>query len=148
MPALPAAMVKPADFDAQLLLGLQPSSDGVILLVEDDDQIASLITLILGRVKRRVLRARDCASGLELFEEYRPEIDLVIVDSLLPDGDGGQLCQQLRSERPKLPVLLTSGRDQSRLASLMKGGATAFLPKPFLPTDVERNIAGLLSLTA
>ena len=141
-------MVKPTETDSQLLLSLQPSSDGLSLLVEDDDQIASLITLILGRVHRRVLRARDCSSGLKLFEEHRPGIDLVIVDSLLPDGDGGLLCHQLRAERPNLPVLLTSGRDQSRLASLMKGGATAFLPKPFLPTDVERNIVGLLTVNA
>lgn len=148
MPALPAAMVTPAESDMQLVLGLQPSADGVILLIEDDDQIASLIALILGRVKRRVLRARDCAGGLELFEQHRPGIDLVIVDSLLPDGDGAQLCQQLRAARPKLPVLLTSGRDQTRLTTLMKGGATAFLPKPFLPTDVERNIAGLLKANA
>jgi len=146
MPASPAVLANSSDSDAQLLLGLRPSENGVILLIEDDDHIAGLITLILGRVNRRVLRARDCETGMQLFNDHRPSIDLVIVDSMLPDGEGGQLCQQLRAERPHLPVLLTSGREQARIATLIKGGATAFLPKPFLPADVERNVAGLLGV--
>lgn len=148
MPATPAARSSSAETDVQLLLGLQPSAHGIILLVEDDDHIAGLISLILGRTHHRVMRARDCAGGLQLFDRHRSGIDLVIIDSLLPDGDGSQLCQQFRDARPKLPVLLTSGRDQSRLPILMKGGATAFLPKPFLPADVERNVAGLIGITA
>ncbi len=146
MPASPAVLAKSSDSDAQLLLGLRPSENGVILLIEDDDHIAGLISLILGRVNRRVLRARDCETGLQLFNDHRPSIDLVIVDSLLPDGEGGHLCQQLRAARPHLPVLLTSGREHTLIGTLIKGGATAFLPKPFLPADVERNVAGLLGV--
>jgi DNA-binding response OmpR family regulator len=146
MPASSAVLAKSSDSDSQLLLGLRPSENGVILLIEDDEHIAGLITLILGRVNRRVLRARDCETGRQLFNDHRPSIDLVIVDSMLPDGEGGQLCQQLRAERPHLPVLLTSGREHARVAALIKGGATAFLPKPFLPADVERNVAGLLGV--
>ncbi len=146
MPASPAVLAKSSDSDSQLLLGLRPSENSLILLIEDDDHIAGLILLILGRVNRRVLRARDCETGLQLFNNHRPSIDLVIVDSLLPDGEGSLLCQQLRAARPHLPVLMTSGREQTRIASLIKGGATAFLPKPFLPADVERNVAGLLGV--
>lgn len=148
MPVIATVMSERSETDAQLLLELQPSGEGIILLVEDDDHIAKLITLILGRSRRRVVRARDFAGGLALFAEHRANVDLLIVDSLLPDGDGGQLCQQLRSERPYLPVLLTSGRDQTKASTLHKGGATVFLPKPFLPADVERKVASLLGVLA
>lgn len=116
----------------------------VVLIVEDNDTVAGLLTHILARVRRRVVRARSGAECLALFAEHRRELGLVILDCKLPDMEGVSLCRELRKENAALPVLLTSGRDYSRDGVLDTAGATAFLPKPFRPADVELKVTTLL----
>lgn len=117
----------------------------VVLLVEDDDTIAGLVTHILQRARRRVVRARDGAECMRLFAASADSIGLVILDCRLPDADGPGLCRQLRGLVPDLPVLLTSGRDVARMGTDAAAGATAFLPKPFRPVEMERQVAALLN---
>jgi DNA-binding response OmpR family regulator len=115
----------------------------LVLLVEDDDTIAGLVTHILQRAHRAVIRARDGAECVRIFQENASLIGLVILDCRLPDADGLTLCRQMRGIVPDLPVMFTSGRDQTKLAE-NETGSTAFLPKPFRPVDVERQVNALL----
>lgn len=119
-----------------------------MLLVEDDDTVAGLVAHILTRVRRRVIRARDGAECLRVFTENTDAIALVILDCRLPDVDGAALCRELRRRSPNIPVLLTSGKDRSREADMSANGATAFLPKPFRPAEVEQKVAALLGAIA
>ncbi len=118
----------------------------VVLLVEDEDPLALLLTTLLSRIKVRVLRAGDGAEALKLFNEQRASISLAFVDCQLPDMGGAELCRELRATSPGLPVLLTSGRDQRALEiQLAAGGPCQFLPKPYMPNDVMRRVNALLS---
>lgn len=124
------------------------SGRNAVLLVEDNDTVAGLVTHILVRRQRRVLRARDGAECVRVFTEQVSSIALVILDYQLPDTDGMALCRELRRRWPDVPVLLTSGKDRSRDVDLEACGATAFLPKPFRPAEVEQKVAALLGAIA
>ncbi len=79
------------------------------------------------------------------FIQHQSRISLVMMDCKLPDADGVSLSQRLRQISPGLPVVLTSGRDQSSfLEILAAGGPTAFLPKPFYPQDVIKRVSALV----
>src|SRR5436309_949157 len=112
MCATPAAMAAPrceASVGAHPAGGL-PDRD-LVLLVEDNDVVAELITRILERRGRLLIRARDAAEAERQFMAYAPRIALLMLDCKLPDVHGGVLCQRLRRLVPGLPALFTSGQD-------------------------------------
>ena len=135
----------PADLSASSA----PVVRDTLLLVEDDDMVAQLLMQVFRRIRWRVLRASDGAESRYLLEQNHPTIALALVDYGLPDGDGAALCQRLRAIRPGLPVLLTSGRSQSSIIQgLAADGPAAFLAKPFLPSDVLREVQDLVARAA
>lgn len=121
--------------------------EGVVLLVEDEDSLAELLTHLLARIKVSVLRAADGAQATRLFAEHRTRIALAFVDCHLPDADGGELCEELRAAAPGLPLLLTSGRDKRGLeAHFAAGGPCQFLAKPYMPAEVMHRVTALLTV--
>ena len=120
--------------------------NALVLLVEDEDPLAELLTTLLGRLKVRVIRAADGAQAMQLFQQHRAEITLAFVDCHLPDRGGAEVCNDLRAASPGLPLLLTSGRDQRALeAHFAASGPCQFLPKPYMPADVIRRVSSLLA---
>lgn len=116
-----------------------------VLLVEDEDALAELLHHLLRRLNVRVLHAIDGAQALQLFTAHRANIALAFVDCHLPDISGADLCEVLRGERPDLPLLLTSGRDQRVLEkTFATTGPCSFLPKPYMPAEVVRRVSALL----
>jgi DNA-binding response OmpR family regulator len=125
-----------------------PTRD-TILIVEDDENIAGLLTCILLRDGFRVLRARLAAEAQRLFDDHGPKIALAMLDCTLPDLNGGVLGHQLRDRAKGLPLLFVSGRDLTSVrSSLAEGGPTGFVPKPFFPADVLRQVRELTGTTA
>src|SRR5437867_4131900 len=80
----------------------------LILLVEDDEMIATLVKQVIERIQWRVLLAGDGAECDRLMAQHGASIALALVDCGLPDIEGAELCERLRSSQPGLPVLLTS----------------------------------------
>jgi DNA-binding response OmpR family regulator len=120
-----------------------------ILLVDDDDLVASLVARLLERGRWRVIRAIDGAGAEYAVSQHGPAIALALVDGRLPDTEGAPLCERLRAVVPGLPVLLVSGRECSSLAcALAAGGPAAYLAKPFMPLDVLRQVQSLIGRAA
>ena len=116
-----------------------------ILLVEDDESLANLFTLLLQRSGLVVRHARNGAECRSLFAAHQASIALLVMDCGLPDTHGGTLSHELRVAVPQLPVLLTSGRQQGALLALLAAdGPTGFLPKPFFPAEVARQVRSLV----
>jgi DNA-binding response OmpR family regulator len=122
---------------------------GAVLLVEDDESLADLLKHLLARMKVTVLHAPTAALALQLFATQKASVALAFVDCHLPDSEGGELCQRLRTLSPNLPLLLTSGRDQRALESVFAaGGPCSFLAKPYMPADVMGRVKSMLLANA
>lgn len=121
-----------------------PSRDAV-LLIEDNETIAGLLTAILRGMRLRVLACADGAQATTLFELHKEEILLVLADCRLPDADGRELCVKFRESVPELPVLVTSGSVSGRgVAPLPRSSSVEYLPKPYAPSEVLTKVHRLI----
>lgn len=114
-----------------------------ILIVEDDPGTRNLIHRFLSRSQQhyRVESATDGTTGLTVFEKFQP--DLVILDVILPDAVGFKLCEEMKSRKSVLVMLLTSLIDvKSQLIGLE--WADAYVTKPFYVEVLEKQVQALL----
>lgn len=112
-----------------------PRGDGErVLVVEDQEAVSRVVESMLSRLGYRVTTARSLALARQSFAD--DEYELLVSDMLLPDGNGADLAEELRRQRPGLGVLLMSGYAEEDL--LKKIGQGAFLRKPFQLGDLAR----------
>lgn len=115
-----------------------------ILLVDDDEDIVGLLRLFLEQ-EYEILEAHDGQAATELFS--RNDVDLAVIDIMMPRLDGFQLLQWIR-ERSKLPVIILSAKNEDidKIAGLGLG-ADDFIAKPFNPLEVVARIRAQLRRT-
>ncbi len=78
-----------------------------------------------------VMLASSGAEGIELYQRYRSEIDLVILDMVMPQMDGPRTFDQLKKNDPEVRVLLSSGYSiEGQAAEMLTGGCKGFIQKP------------------
>lgn len=113
-----------------------------LLLVDDEQSIIDYIGLGLKYEKFPYQSANDCAEAEKLLREQ--SFDLVVLDRMLPDGDGLDLCQKIR-ERYQIPVLMLSalGEVEDRVEGL-NSGADDYLAKPFQFAELLARVRALL----
>jgi two-component system phosphate regulon response regulator OmpR len=113
-----------------------------ILLVEDDPRLAEMLSEYLGEAGFRVTVAPLGATALERLAGA--EYDAVVLDLMLPDMDGLDLCRQLRT-RADTPVLMLTARGEpvDRIVGL-ELGADDYLPKPFQPRELLARLRAIL----
>ena len=104
----------------------------VVLVVDDDPSIPSVLESLLGRKGIRVETARDGAEALTWFRQHGDEVDLVLMNLTMPGMDGVEASRRLRALRPDVPVLLTTGYNPETVRE-RDGGADqdGILTKPF-----------------
>lgn len=110
-----------------------------ILLVEDEDRIASFIVKGLQAEGHVVERAANVASGQRLVMERT--FDLVLLDLMLPDGNGSEVLATIRSRDADLPVVVLSalGEVEDKV-SLLDRGADDYLTKPFSMRELSARV--------
>src|SRR5436190_3842792 len=100
-----------------------------VLLVEDDEAIASGLVRVLDSQGYRV---RRLARGGTVIADATADVGLVILDLGLPDVDGIDVCRALRTARPELAILILTARDQELdVVAGLDAGADDYLVKPF-----------------
>jgi CheY-like chemotaxis protein len=114
---------------------IEPGRGGkeTILLVEDENTLRNSVRTILSRLGYRVLDAASGAEALEIWQQHRDEIRLVLTDMVMPGGiSGKQLGEQLLQENPKLKIIYASGYSAEVIDKNfpLKEGVN-FLAKPF-----------------
>ncbi len=118
-----------------------------ILVVEDDKLLAEALVGVLSNQHYAVEVANDGHTGWQLIEAF--DYDLIILDVLLPGLDGISLCQQIRSQGKKMPILLLTGRDRTHDKAVgLDAGADDYLVKPFEAEELVARIRALLRRNA
>ena len=114
-----------------------------ILLVEDEEHIAQGLVFNLEQEGYRVTHAETGADAMRIFASEC--FDLVVLDLMLPDSHGIDLCHQMRETSPQLPILILTalGEEQSRVEGL-QAGADDYLGKPFNLEEFLLRVNGML----
>jgi two-component system phosphate regulon response regulator OmpR len=114
-----------------------------ILVVDDDPALRQLLADYLNRHGYDTLLAPDASDLPARIQRYSP--DLIVLDRMLPDGDGAQACRQLRQQGEDIPVILLTARDETvdRVIGL-EAGADDYLGKPFDPRELLARVEAVL----
>ena len=115
---------------------------GSVLLVEDEENLASLVAAYLEQEGYRVVAAGTGAEALQKLEQT--PVRLVVLDLNLPDMDGLDVCRQIRA-RSRVPIVMLTARDEEadRLAGL-GAGADDYIGKPFSPRELVARMKAVL----
>jgi len=117
-----------------------------ILLVDDEDSIQTLLTYPLERDGYRVVQARDGEEALHRFADE--QIDLVILDVMLPRIDGLEVCKRLRSESSVPIIMLTARGEELDKVLGLELGADDYITKPFSIREFRSRVRALLRRAA
>jgi DNA-binding response OmpR family regulator len=122
------------------------ADSSTILLVDDEDSVQKLLTYPLEREGFRVLQARD---GEEALAKFRAEqVDLVVLDVMLPKLDGLEVCKRLRIESMVPIIMLTARDDELDKVLGLELGADDYITKPFSIREFRSRVRALLRRAA
>jgi DNA-binding response OmpR family regulator len=114
-----------------------------LLMIDDDARLAAMVRDYLAPSGYGVDVAGDVASGIAALRAH--PADLLILDLMLPDGDGLDVCRRLRAEGVGIPILmLTAKGDPIDRVIGLEIGADDYLPKPFEPRELLARVKALL----
>lgn len=119
-----------------------PTRPARVLIIEDEDKIASWLATFLRQANFEVITTGNGKDGLRLAGEIQP--DIVLLDLMLPDMDGLDVCRVIRKRSDVLILMLTARvEDTDRLIGL-EVGADDYITKPFNPREVIARIRAFL----
>jgi DNA-binding response OmpR family regulator len=113
-----------------------------ILLIEDDTRLAGMVAEYLGKAGFHVIHAPTGTRGVALYG--RESVDAVILDLMLPDADGLEICRLIRSRSDGPILMLTARGDPMDRVVGLEMGADDYLPKPFEPRELLARLRAIL----
>jgi PAS domain S-box-containing protein len=118
---------------------------GHVLLIDDEESIRRTTASILKAAGYSVSLAEDGKAGLDIFREKNAEIDIVLLDLIMPNMSGREVFFMLKEIKPDVKVFLYSGYAQHQVTEeLIKNGALGLLNKPFRMEELMRKLASVL----
>jgi len=116
-----------------------------LLIVDDEDGVRSLIRMTLDSDSLEILEAKEGHQALEVARAHHP--DLILLDVMLPDLSGIEICRELKSD-PLMAstkiVMLTAKAQQSDLGEAEEAGADGYFTKPFSPIALTQKVEAIL----
>ena len=104
----------------------------LVLIVDDEPEIAEFASTILAEEGYKVIIARDGFEALKIFQQIHREIGLIILDFFLPVMDGDAVFEELKAINPGVDVVLSSGfAEQNKIGAMLAQGLRGFIPKPY-----------------
>ena len=124
---------------------VHPGGKETILVVEDEEMLRSLVREVLTRAGYRVIEAEDGDEGVRVFKLHQEDIHLVLMDLGLPKRSGDEVFVSLRSIRPDVRVIFSTGYvKKEKTEELMQLGALGVVYKPFTVMDMLATIRRVL----
>jgi two-component system cell cycle sensor histidine kinase/response regulator CckA len=108
-----------------------PESRPVVLIVDDEDMIRTLVRSLLEANGYRVVEAENGRRAVEVLQQDLEDVDLLITDVRMPGLTGPELVRQMRAERPALPIIFISGYTGDAEMDHPACRATEYIAKPF-----------------
>ena len=122
---------------------------GRILLADDEPDVRAVVSAMLVSLGYSVMEARDGQEAVELFRQRHAEIDLVLLDLVMPRLTGEAALAEMRRISPGVRAILASGYDESgRIHEIVAAGFGGFLQKPFRRQDLGEKVAEVLGAAA
>jgi len=143
MPAAEREVPKQRSAEAALLKGNQ-----TVLLVDDETLVANVGRRMLKKLGYEVIIATSGNEALAFYGLKHENIDMVILDIIMPDMNGGEVYDKIKEINPDAKVLLSSGYSiDSQAADILKRGCDGFIQKPFGLRELSGRIRGVLERT-
>jgi PAS domain S-box-containing protein len=125
---------------AEVLMGT-----GTVLLVDDEAMILDVGAQMLRTLGYKVLLARSGKEAIELYKTNKDDVDMVILDMVIPDSDGGETYDKMKEINSNVKVLLSSGYSVSgHPREILERGCDAFIQKPFDIKGLSQKISEIL----
>jgi CheY-like chemotaxis protein len=117
-----------------------------ILLVDDEELVINISEMMLKKLGYKVLKAHNGYEGLQLFEENKYKIDLIISDLEMPRMSGNELMKKLREIDPQIKVVLSSGAlTDADEKTVMNKGFNGFIKKPYNLSTLCEKMAEIMN---
>ena len=140
LPASEKEIIRELELDKDITKG-----DETVLLVDDEDMIIDVGKELLKKMGYKVLIAKSGKAAVELYEANKDEIDMVILDMIMPEMGGGDTYDKLKEINPDIKALLSSGYSIDGQASeILERGCDGFIQKPFSIKALSQKIREIL----
>jgi CheY-like chemotaxis protein len=115
--------------------------DETVLLVDDEDMIIDVSERLLEKLGYKVLLARSGKDAIKTYKAKKDYIDIVILDIIMQDMNGGDIYDKLKEINPDIKVLLSSGYSiNGQATGILERGCDGFIQKPFNIKDLSLKI--------
>ena len=117
-----------------------------ILIVDDEEVVLDVQGLMLEKMGFNILKANSPAKAYRLYKDKKDEIDLVILDMIMPGDNGAAIYKKLKTINPGIKVLVSSGfwKDLN-VRAILNDGKNSFIQKPFKFAELNKKIDSILS---
>jgi CheY-like chemotaxis protein len=141
---LPASSLEVATEVKPLVSALRKGRE-TVLLIDDEDMIIDVGCGLLGELGYSVITARSGQDALDIYRERQADIDIVVMDMIMPGMGGGETFDRLRQINPHVKVLLSSGYSINGQASqIIERGCNGFIQKPFNMKQLSAKLRQIL----
>lgn len=118
----------------------------IVLVVEDEVCCAASLELMLESYGCRVLLANSCVDALKLLKAYQENIDLILLDIMMPDKTGIDFLIEVRAENilGNIPVIIQSGESNETIQKALNHGACGYIHKPHVKAEIFKLVKNLV----
>ena len=118
---------------------------GTVLLVDDEDMIIDVGQALLKHLGYRVFTEKSGEAALATVRRIGADIDLVILDIIMPGMDGSLTFDRIRKIDPAIPVMLASGyASDDRVKKIISRGCNGFIQKPFTLSELSKKVRSVI----
>lgn len=116
--------------------------NATILVVDDDDALAEMVGIVLAQEGYETVFCEDGGKALDAFNNYSP--DLILLDFMLPNKNGIEVCTEIRAESDVPIIMLTAKSDTEDVVAGLEAGADDYIAKPFKPAELLARVRARL----
>ncbi|OGB67458.1 MAG: hypothetical protein A2Y94_06215 [Caldithrix sp. RBG_13_44_9] len=123
------------------------AKQATVLVVDDEYNIRSMMKEIMEMSGLKVFTAGDGRAGVDIYQRHKKDIDLIIMDMVMPIMDGRAAFNEIRKINPKQKIFIISGYSQREdLLDILENGAVGFLRKPFQVKEIIEKVQEILHI--